>query len=94
MRAPFFLWISIIALSYSLSSAQNIDSLKLALKTAKNDTTKCNILVGLVEANYNNDKVWPIYNEQLKSKCEVFLKNCSSKHPLKFFYEKNIFFSY
>ncbi len=45
-------------------SAQNTDSLKLALKNARHDTTRCNILYELIEAE-SDDKVWPVYNEQL-----------------------------
>ena len=41
-----------------------IDSLKQALKTAKHDTTRCNILNELIESE-NEDKVWSVYNDQL-----------------------------
>ncbi len=40
-----------------------VDSLKLALKNAKHDTTRCNVLSVLVEAA--SDQEWPAFNEQL-----------------------------
>lgn len=45
---------------------KTIDSLKLALKNAKHDTTRCNILNSIIELE-TDDNVWPIYNEQLKN---------------------------
>lgn len=60
MTRIFFI---IIAFFLSLISiAQNIDSLKLALKSANTDTTKINILLKLVE-NISDDAVWPKYND-------------------------------
>ena len=42
---------------------KTIDSLKLALKNAKHDTTLCNILSLLAQTA--SDKEWPAFNEQL-----------------------------
>jgi len=52
--------------------AQNIDSLKLALKNAKHDTTRCNILNEMIEAE-NDDEVWPLYNTEMKNIAEILL---------------------
>jgi tetratricopeptide (TPR) repeat protein len=51
-----------------------MDSLKLALKNAKHDTTRCSILNEMVEVEMD-EKIWPIYNEQLKTISENNLKN-------------------
>ncbi|MDO8999685.1 MAG: tetratricopeptide repeat protein [Bacteroidota bacterium] len=56
------------------SFAQNIDSLKLELNNAKNDTTKLSVLLELVE-NISDDNVWPIYNKQMLELSEKLIKN-------------------
>ncbi len=66
----FFLFLS--ALVFSQSNA--IDSLKNALKIAKNDTTRCGILNQMIE-NESDDAVWPSYNNQMKNIAE---KNLST----------------
>ena len=66
---------------------QNKDSLIAALKNAKQDTTRCNILNALVETEAD-DSIWPLYNEQLKTLCETNLKRYSASHPLHLFYTK------
>ncbi len=60
--------------------------LKLALKNAKHDTTRCNILNAMVEAE-GDDNVWPKYNEQLKVLSE---KNIAAKAEPKIFYLKHL----
>ncbi len=53
--------------------SQNIDSLKLAFKTASQDTMRCKILIQLIETE-SDELVWPTYNEQLlklSEKCAV-----------------------
>jgi tetratricopeptide (TPR) repeat protein len=65
--------------------SQNMDSLKLELKNAKHDTTRCNILNTMVEAEYD-DKVWPIYNEQLRILAK---KNIKTNKINKTFYLKH-----
>jgi len=55
---------------------KTIDSLKLALKNAKHDTTRCAILNQLVEIE--SDDVWPVYNEQLLKLAEA---GCVSNPP-------------
>ncbi len=54
-----------------------IDSLKLALKTAKHDTTRCYILTYLSEGA--SDKEWPIFNEQLKNLSEKNIATAQTK---------------
>lgn len=51
-------------------------SLKLELKNAKHDTARCNILNNMIEAEAN-DKVWPIYNNQLKTLAEINAKTAT-----------------
>ena len=50
-----------------------LDSLKLALKNAKHDTTRCNILNMLAEKA--SDDEWPKFNEQLKQLAEKNITN-------------------
>lgn len=74
-----------------LLSAQDrtVDSLKLALKNAKHDTTRCNILNELVESPANgNDTVWTIYNNQLLLLAEKGAIISSSTKTLKDTYLK------
>jgi serine phosphatase RsbU (regulator of sigma subunit)/Tfp pilus assembly protein PilF len=66
--------------------AQNIDSLKLELKNAKHDTTLCNLLNAIVEAE-NDDEIWPIYNEQLRVLSEKHTKTNTPNNP---FYLKHL----
>ena len=51
--SPFFL----------VAQDRTVDSMKLALKTAKHDTTRCNILNALTEIA--SDEEWPLFNQQL-----------------------------
>lgn len=54
-----------------------VDSLKLVLKNTKNDTMRCYILNAMVD-NENDDKLWPVYNQQLASIAEKNSTNKSS----------------
>jgi tetratricopeptide (TPR) repeat protein len=65
---------------------RTIDSLKLALKNAKHDTTRCNILNAMVDAEAN-DEIWSKYNAQLKTIVE---KNITRKTEPKNFYLKQL----
>jgi tetratricopeptide (TPR) repeat protein len=74
-------------LLFNLFSQGNpVDSLKSALKSAKNDTTRCNILGKMIEAE-SDDGVWPEYNLELKA---IVDKNLSQdlSPSLKHFYSK------
>ncbi|OFY94448.1 MAG: hypothetical protein A3K10_16890 [Bacteroidetes bacterium RIFCSPLOWO2_12_FULL_31_6] len=51
-----------------------VDSLKQLLKTAKHDTIKLRILFEMVEEEVD-DKIWPLFNEQLKSTAEKILSS-------------------
>lgn len=84
-----FLVFLLTSLFYLNIKAQSpvMDSLKLAFKQAKHDTTRCKILAVMVESDYD-EKVWPVYNEQLKKLCENKLKGLSPSDPLYFFYSK------
>ncbi|MGZ3900011.1 MAG: hypothetical protein ACXVNQ_06585, partial [Bacteroidia bacterium] len=59
--------------------AQNSDSLKLVLKNATHDSTRCNILNRLIEAEFD-DNVWPRYNEEVIRIAEGHLKNVNAPH--------------
>lgn len=59
---------------------QNVDSLKLVLKSTTSDTLKCRILNTIIEAE-NDDAVWPAYNKQLKKLCLAKLSSVSPKSP-------------
>ena len=61
-----------------------MDSLKLALKTAKHDTTRCNILMAMIEAE-SDEAMWPQYNQQLLKLAE---KNANTSPSLKRIYLK------
>ncbi len=65
----------------SISRAQNIDSLKQALSSAKHDTIKISILLELVES-ISDDNVWPIYNDQLIKLSEKLVLDGNSKVKL------------
>ncbi len=49
-------------------TAQNVDSLKLALKNASHDTIRCNILSQLAESA--SEEEWPKFNDELKKLSE------------------------
>ncbi len=66
---------------YFVAQTPTLDSLKLVLKNAKHDTTKCNILNALIEAE-SNDTIWIKYNDELKSISEKNLNIYSSNNPL------------
>jgi tetratricopeptide (TPR) repeat protein len=66
--------------------AQNsIDSLKLALKNAKHDSSRCNILSALAETAEENE--WPEFNEQLFN---LSKKNSEVKGSLQKFYLQHL----
>jgi len=62
----------------SFAQDKTTDSLKLALKNAKHDTTRCNILNALIELE-NDNKVWSVYNDQLLKLAEKGIKDPSLK---------------
>ncbi len=74
------LFISLLCLA-SVSHAQNIDSLKQTLNTAKHDTIKISILLELVES-ISDDNVWPIYNDQLIKLSEKLVLDGNAKIKL------------
>lgn len=69
-------------------SAQNhfIDSLKLSLKNADNDSTRCKVLHELIESIDGDG--WLIYNDELLVISETNLKNSSDNTPELLFYKK------
>ncbi|MBK8367194.1 MAG: tetratricopeptide repeat protein [Bacteroidetes bacterium] len=75
-------------------SAQDrtIDSLKLALKNATHDTTRCNILNELAETA--SDEEWPMFNKQLLKLAEKGTKTLTSNASLKPIYLKHLASAY
>ncbi len=61
---------------FAITHAQSpiLDSLKVKLKKAKHDTTKCGILFQMIEVEYD-DNIWPLYNAELKN---IALKNSNT----------------
>lgn len=81
MKKQFlFSAIFIVFLSQFMAQNKTMDSLKFALKTAKHDTTRCNILNAMIEAE-NDETVWPKYNEQLLQIAEAALKTLPNNTP-------------
>jgi tetratricopeptide (TPR) repeat protein len=80
-----FLIVSVIINAQEIS----IDSLKSALKHAKNDTIRINILKELIEAE-NDDKVWVVYNDQMLKIGEKGIVKSEPGSILKRFYLKSV----
>ncbi len=74
-----------------LLSAQDstIDSLKIALKNAKHDTTRCNILSELIDSE-SDDRVWPKYNDQLLRLAKSGSYKSAKDSARKLFYLKHL----
>ncbi len=83
----FILFSGILPAQVSHQTHENLDSLKQSLKTVQQDTTRCNILNALIEAE-TDDNIWPNYNNELKAISERNLKKSSPDHPLYRFYTK------
>ncbi len=60
------------AFSFCFGQDRTIDSLKLALKKAKHDTTRCNILFQLAETAPDGE--WQKFNQKLQNLAELNLK--------------------
>ncbi len=69
------------------SQNKTIDSLKVALKNAKQDTTRCRLLNVIIDTE-SDDKIWPKYNEELKNISEANLKSIRTNDELKKYYLK------
>lgn len=85
----FLLFSRILQAQVSGQTSENLDSLKLSLKTVQQDTSRCNILNTLIEAE-NDPNIWSPYNTELKSICETNLKKFSPGHPLYHFYTESL----
>ena len=86
-------FIFLLLVGQAMAQNKTIDSLKLALKNAKHDTTQCNILNQMIEAE-SDPKLGSAYNDQLKSKCEAFFKTASTSRSLEKFYTKQLAAAY
>lgn len=81
-KATLLLYL-ILTLNHNTSHAQNIDSLKIALKTAKHDTVKVNTLFWLVEATPEGE--WQKHNEQYLQFTKNKVSTTSNSSENKFF---------
>ena len=79
----------IIFLCQHVVNSQNIDSVKALLKTKLHDTTLCNALA-ILSNNEPDEELWPLYNEQLRVRCEAFFKTDQSHNPLRPLYLKHL----
>ncbi len=91
MQKRFSLIVTLIFLKLFVYS-QSVDSLKILLKAATNDTTRCNILSELIE-NENDDAIWPTYNDQIKKICENYLSKNPKNDGLKKYYLNRLSYS-
>ena len=93
MKKKFLLsLVLLLALSNLSAQDKTLDSLKLALKNAKHDTTRCNILNLLIEtAPYGE---WEKYNEELKSTSEINLKKIIQNNSLSKFFKKHLAYAF
>lgn len=73
--------------SLSVSAQLSTDSLKVQLKLAKDDTTRCNILNILIDQEQNDD-VWAVYNNEVTSISEQNLKSLKNNPPLIHYFTK------
>jgi tetratricopeptide (TPR) repeat protein len=80
LRTQIYLLLLLISTG-PLAFSQEIDSLKQALVKAKHDTSRCQILSAIIEAE-GDDAVWPEQNERLKKICETNLEKANSETTL------------
>ena len=75
----FFFTCVLNLFQYSNLLSQNriIDSLKIALKNAEHDSIRCRVLSSIIELEVDN-KVWPQYNDELKSISESNLNRLNT----------------
>jgi serine phosphatase RsbU (regulator of sigma subunit)/Tfp pilus assembly protein PilF len=78
-------FIFLLLVGQAMAQNKTIDSLKIALKNATNDTTRCNILNALIEAE-SDDNIWPKYNDQLLA---IVNKQINAKSVFKTIYLKH-----
>ncbi|MGZ3899815.1 MAG: tetratricopeptide repeat protein [Bacteroidia bacterium] len=81
MRGLILFFVLVFSVASTKAQKSVVDSLKLALQKAAHDTTKCNILVKIVEIEYD-PAVWPAFNAQLKTIAETNLSKLTPKDPL------------
>jgi serine phosphatase RsbU (regulator of sigma subunit)/tetratricopeptide (TPR) repeat protein len=85
----FYIFLIFFALSiFGKAQQAIIDSLKAALKSAKNDTIRINILKELIDAE-NDSNIWGAYNDQMLSLSEKGLASSNTGSALKYFYLKS-----
>lgn len=87
MRYTKIFIIIIFCLFGITAESQTIDSLKSLLKTNIHDTTRCNVLNALIEQE-EDDKIWGVYNEEVKRIAESNLRSLNKGSSLYNFYNK------
>ncbi|MGZ3864756.1 MAG: tetratricopeptide repeat protein [Bacteroidia bacterium] len=75
-----FLIILFFLSNYLLSQTNLMDSLKLVLKNAKHDSTRCKTLTLMVENEWD-DKVWPAFNDEIVKLANKNLRELSETDP-------------
>ncbi|MBC7865364.1 MAG: tetratricopeptide repeat protein, partial [Bacteroidia bacterium] len=85
-RNIIFTLLSFFCGNFFSQADKTIDSLKLALKNAKHDTIRCNILLRL--ATLADENEWPQFNEELRNLSESKLKPLTAANPLARIYKK------
>ncbi|MEO6304926.1 MAG: tetratricopeptide repeat protein [Bacteroidia bacterium] len=65
----------VLCLASCTIRSQNIDSLKLVLKTAKEDTSRINVLQAIVEGTITDDAAWAPYNQELYNLSEKLVNS-------------------
>ncbi len=87
-RIIFIVILNLFQLLTINAQDKTIDSLKLALKNAKHDTTRCKVLLQLAENA--SDEEWPKFNDKLKKLAETSIKSCQINSAVYKFYLKHI----
>jgi serine phosphatase RsbU (regulator of sigma subunit) len=85
----FSIAISVFGIEVVKGQSPKLDSLKLALKSAKEDTAKCNILDAMINEE-GDDSVWEPYNLQLNQIAEKNIQSLSALNPKILFFKKTL----
>lgn len=93
MKKFSLLLLLMIVANITLSQNNIVDSLRQLLKGNINDTVRCNIYYGIIEYE-EDDKVWEIYNEEMRMLAENRLKETKEGTHLHNYYLKALGSSY
>ena len=85
----FFVGSFLYAQNANNALSKTMDSLKLEVKQAKHDSSKCNALNYLVELE-SDETIWPKYNDEIKRIAEKNLKTVEPNSVLGIFFQKRL----